>query len=435
MTEKFRADQEFARQLDARDPLAKFRFRFHIPKSTIYLDGNSLGLLSRDSEEALLRVLDEWKRLGIRGWLEAENPWFYYAESLGAQAAKLVGARADEVVATGTTTVNIHALTSTFYKPVGKRKNILADALNFPTDLYALRSHLRLRGFSEEGLVLAPSKDGRMLDEDQIVDMMTDEAALVHLASVLYKSGQLLDMPYLIREAHKRGIAIGFDCSHSVGNIPHRFDEWGLDYAMWCSYKYMSSGPGSAAFLYVNKSHFDREPLLAGWFGYVKEKQFDLRIEFEHQKSAGGWQISSPAMLSAAPIEGALKITNEAGIENIHEKSKRITSYLIYLVDELLSKEPYNFGVGTPRDPERRGGHVALEHDEAWRITEALKARGVVADHRPPNTIRVAPIALYNTYHEVWLVVDHLRQIIERREYERFRKERKSDHLTAGGSS
>lgn len=428
MSYQFELSESFSQSLDKQDPLAKFRERFHIPKDTIYLDGNSLGLLSKDSQQAVLRVLDEWKTLGIRGWLEAEHPWFYYSEKLGEMLAPLIGAQADEVVATGTTTVNLHALVSTFYQPRDIRTKILADELNFPTDIYALRSQIQLKGLDpQQHLILAPSSDGRTLDEEKIVELMTEDIALIVLPSVLYRSGQLLDMPYLTREAHERGILIGFDCSHSVGCVPHHFDDWEVDFAFWCSYKYLNSGPGAPAFLYVNKKHFTQEPGIAGWFGYVKEKQFDMNLEFESAQSAGGWQISSPGILGAAGIEGALKVTLEAGIQAIREKAKKITSYFIFLVDELLSAPPYNFQIGTPRDPEKRSGHVALEHPtEALRINEALKHHKVIPDFRPPNIIRIAPIALYNTYHEVWQVVQLLKEIIDKEEYKQFSKERKA---------
>lgn len=422
---KFETSEDFAKKLDSDDPLAKFRNRFHIPEGTIYVDGNSLGLSSIDSERTVLRVLNEWKTLGIRGWLEAKHPWFYLAEELGAKCAKLVGAEPEEVVATGTTTINIHSLVNTFYQPESKKK-ILADELNFPTDIYALRSAIKLKGLDpNENLVLAPSKDGRFLEEDKIVELMDKDVALVFLPSVLYRSGQLLDMQYLTTEAHKKGIPIGFDCSHSVGAVQHYFDEWSVDFALWCSYKYLNGGPGGTAFLYINKKHFDREPALAGWFGYVKDKQFDMSLDFRHAQSAGGWQISSPAILSLAPIEGSLSIILEAGMKAIRTKSLKMTSYLMYLVDETLSEPPYNFKIGTSREAKRRGGHVAIEHEEGMRISEGLGAKGVVSDFRPPNVIRVAPIALYNTYHEIWQIAQHLREIIDKREYEKFPKERK----------
>ena len=425
---KFDVSEDCSHRLDSDDPLNPFRKRFCIPENTIYLDGNSLGLLSDESEIALLRVLDEWKTLGIRGWLEAEHAWFYFAERLGEMASKLVGGEAAEVVATGTTTVNIHSLISTFFEPDGKRKKILADELNFPSDIYALKSHLSLRGCDPgEDLVLVESRDSRYLDEEAIAELMSDEIALIFLPSVLYRSGQLLDMEFLTQEAHKRNIHIGFDCSHSVGVVPHQFDAWGVDFALWCSYKYLNGGPGSTAFLYINRNHFHREPRIAGWFGYVKKKQFDLLLDFEHQKSAGGWQISSPGILGSSPLEGSLKIILEAGIKNIREKSKKLTSYLVFLADHILSDPPYNFKIGSPRDPEKRSGHVAVERDEeAWRICEALKSRGIVPDFRPPNIIRIAPVALYNTYHEVWQVVQFLRQIIDKKEYLNVKEEKKT---------
>ena len=423
---EFDTSEEFANALDSKDSLARFRSRFYTPKHGIYVDGNSLGLLSNDSENAVLRILDEWKTLGIRGWLEAKHPWFYLAEELGAKCAKLVGAKPQEVVATGTTTVNIHSLINTFYNPTAEKKTILADKLTFPTDIYALRSLVHLRGLNpEDNLVLASGTDGRFLEEEKIIDQMDNTTALVFLPSVLYRSGQLLNIKYLTEQAHDRGIPIGFDCSHTVGVVPHQFDKWDVDFAVWCSYKYLNGGPGSTAFLYVNEKHFDREPAFAGWFGYVKNRQFDLAIEFEHARSAGGWQISSPAILSSAPLQGSLDIILEAGIESIRQKSLKITSYLMYLVDELLSKKPYDFSVGTPREAERRGGHVAVEHKEAMRISEALRARGVICDFRPPNIIRIAPAPLYNTFHEVWQLVQHLKDIIQDREYERIGEQRK----------
>ena len=426
MSYSFDTGQPFARQLDAQDPLREFRSRFYIPEGMIYMDGNSLGLLSRDSEESLLRVLGEWRELGIGGWLDAQRSWFSFAEELGAMAAELVGANKHEVVLSASTTSNLHSLVSTFYRPEGKRRRILADELTFPSDLYALASEIRLKGLNPaDNLQLARSRDGRVLEEEDIMDLMDETVSVAVLPSVLYRSGQLLDMERLVRRAHERGIVIGFDCAHSAGAVPHHFDEWGVDFAFWCSYKHMNGGPGSPAFLYLNERHFGLEPGLAGWFGYVKDRQFDLAVEFEHAPSAGGWQMGTPPILAAAPVEGALKIMGEAGIDAIREKSLNMTSYLIFLVDELLSREPYGFSIGSPRDETRRGGHVAIEHQtEALRICAALRARGVVPDFRPPNIIRTAPMALYNTYTEVWQVVHHLKEIMDNREYDRFPGER-----------
>ena len=233
------ADPTSPAERDARDPLARFRSRFYVRPGTTYLDGNSLGLASRDAEAAVLAALDAWKANGIDGWLAAERPWFELGEQLGALQADLVGASPSEVVVTGSTTVNLHALVATFYRPSGKRSKILADALNFPSDIYALASQLRLRGLDPaEHLVLAPSRDGLTLDEDDVIERMTDDVALVLLPIVLYRSGQLLDVERLTRAARERGIPIGWDGSHSVGVVPHRLHEWGADFAVWCSYKY-----------------------------------------------------------------------------------------------------------------------------------------------------------------------------------------------------
>jgi len=412
----FNQEENFALKLDSQDPLSKFRDRFYIPENeTIYLDGNSLGLSSKDAELNILRVIDEWKKMGIRGWLEPEKPWFHFGERLGAMMAPLVGAKPEEVVATGTTTVNLHSLVSTFYQPQGKKTKILANELEFPTDIYALKSQILLKGLDPiDHLVRIPSEDGRNLSEDTIVESMTSDIALILLSSALYRSGQLLDIPYLTEEAHKRDIPIGWDCCHSVGALPHFFHDWDVDFAFWCSYKYLNSGPGSTAFLYINKKHFQKIPGLTGWFGYVKEKQFEMSHDFEHAKSAGGWQMSSSNIFCSAPIEGSLKIHLEAGIDNIRKKSLKMTSYLIYLIDEILSISPYNFRVGTPRDPEKRTGHVALEHDEhAIVINELLMKQNIVTDFRYPNVIRIAPIALYNTYHEIWQTIQIIKNIID----------------------
>ena len=426
MAADFSPDLSYARRRDAQDPLASFRGRFWIPEGMIYMDGNSLGLCPRDGEASLLELLDQWKKMGINGWLDAPIPWFYLPEHLGARMAPLVGAKPEEVVLSASTTTNLHTLGATFFRPEGKRGRILADELNFPSDLYALRSQLRLAGRDPENdLILVRSSDGLTLDEDDIVAQMDDTVALAILPSVLYRSGQLLDMERLARVGRERGVVVGFDCSHSAGSVPHHFDAWGVDFAFWCSYKHLNGGPGSPAFLYVNERHFGREPGLAGWFGYAKERQFDLAVDFVPQPSAGGWQIGSPHLLSAAPLLGSLALFAEAGLEAVREKSLALTAYLMALVDETLSPAPYHYRVVSPRDPRRRGGHVAVEHStEAWRICQALKARHIVPDFRPERIIRIAPVALYNSFEDVWHVAQALREIIDQKEYEAFPRER-----------
>jgi len=416
-----------ARRLDREDPLKKMRRRFFVRPGTVYLDGNSLGLLSRDSRAALERAVRSWEKMAVQGWLEADPPWFYLAERLGARCAALVGAGPDEVVMSGTTTVNIHALANTFYRPEGKRTKIVADELDFPTDVYALKSVLKLRGLDPaEHLVLVRSRDGLTLDEREIARHFDDGTALAFLPSVLYRSGQLLDMEFLTARAREQGIPIGFDCSHSAGAVPHELDRLGVDFALWCSYKYLNGGPGATAFLYVNRKHFGKEPALAGWFGSKKEKQFDMSLDFDPAQGAGRWQISSPSILNASPLAGSLAIFEEAGIASVREKSLGMTRFLMDMADALLAAAPYGFTVGTPREDDRRGGHVALVHPEGMRIAEALRARGVVPDFRPPDIVRIAPVALYNTYTEIWALVRHLLEIVDMKEYDRFPVERKA---------
>lgn len=411
---------EHAKSLDAADELHSFRERFYMQPNTIYLDGNSLGLCSKDAEQALLGALDDWKKHGINGWMEASPPWFYLAEELGALQADLVGAKKEELIVAGSTTINLHNLVATFFKPEGKRTKILADELNFPSDIYALQSQLLLKGLDPaEHLVRVKSRDGRLVDEDDIIAAMTDEIALIVLPGVLYRSGQLLDMERLAKEARQRGILIGFDLCHSIGSVPHKLSDWGVDFAFWCNYKYLNGGPGSTAGLYVNERHFGTRPGLAGWFGYRKDKQFDMVHDFEGAETAGAWQIGTTHLFSSAPLLGSLRIFQEARIERVRAKSLRMTDYLMQLVDELLP-ESLGYTVGNPREEARRGGHVALEHKEAIRICKALKQRGIVPDFRFPNVIRLAPIALYNTYEEIWQAVQILKEIVENKEYEQF---------------
>jgi kynureninase len=404
-----------AESLDAHDPLGHYRERFYRPAETIYLDGNSLGLLSRDAEVSVLTALEQWKTLAIDGWLQASPDWFTIGERLGALMAPLVGADPDEVAVTGTTTVNLHQLVSTFYQPAGTRRKILATRLDFPSDIYALQSQILLRGGDPEAdLIRVESRDGRTIDERDLIAAMSDEVSLAILPSVLYRSGQLLDIPLLTSAAHERDVTIGFDCAHSAGAIPHRFSDWDVDFAFWCTYKYLNAGPGSTGALYVNRRLHAHRPGLSGWWGYLKERQFDMVHDWESAASAGAWQISTPPVLGTIALLGSLDIFAEAGIDAIRAKSLAQTDYLIERVEASgLTGPAYGFRIGTPLEHAHRGGHVALEHDDAPRIAKALKQRRVVPDFRAPNVIRLAPIAFYTTYRELDEVVRHLKEIID----------------------
>lgn len=417
---------EHVRKLDEKDPLTQYRKAFYIPHNTIYMDGNSLGLMSENAEKEVLRVLSEWKSLAIDGWLSAKEPWFYYAEKIGAMAAKLVGADKNEVIATAGITHNIHSALASFYQPQGKRKKILADALTFPSDIYAIKQFLKLKGENpDECLVMINGDSNGILNEQEIIQNFNDEIALVFLPTVLYRSGQLLDVELLTTEAHKHNIIIGFDAAHSAGVIPHRFHDCEVDFAVWCGYKYMNGGPGSTGFLFIHEKHFDKEPLLAGWFGYQKEKQFDMSYDFVHQRAASGWQISTPDILSLAALHGAIGLSLEAGINKIREKSIKLTDLLYQLIQQKLTQ--YGFKIQSQDNSKKRGGHIALVHKtEAWRIALALKSENIVPDFRHPDIIRLAPVALYNTYEEVYVLVERIINIMENEKYLLFDKNIKS---------
>ncbi|KGA96372.1 kynureninase [Alkalihalobacillus alcalophilus ATCC 27647 = CGMCC 1.3604] len=414
---------ETAIALDKQDSLASFREEFYLQDNQIYLDGNSLGLLSKRAEKTLHTLIDSWKTLGIDGWTEGNYPWFYLSESLGDKMAQLVGAFEDEVIVTGSTTTNLHQLVATFYKPAGKRTKILADELNFPSDIYALQSQIQQKGFDyQEHLVQVKSADGHTLKEEDIIEAMTDEIALILLPSVLYRSGQILDMKRLTEEARQRGIVIGFDLCHSIGSIPHELSEWGVDFAFWCTYKHLNGGPGSVGSLYVNRKHFGTAPGLAGWFSSKKEKQFDMEHTLTHAEDAGAFQMGTPHVLSLAPLIGSLELFHEAGIEQIRQKSLALTRFMKELMEQELKGEQFVFR--NPDQDDRRGGHLYIEHPEAARICRALKDEGVIPDFRTPNGIRLAPVALYNSFEDVWNSVQILKRIMKEELYKKYENKR-----------
>lgn len=412
-----------ARKLDEQDELKNYRQEFYIPNNCIYFDGNSLGLLSKRSEEALLHMLESWKRFGIDGWTEGDEPWFYLSERLGEMIAPLLGAESEEVITTGSTTINLHQILSSFYKPDSHRNKIVIDELNFPTDIYAIKSQVRTHGLNpKDHLIRVNSRDEHKLNEEDIIAEFTDEVAMVVLSGVLYRSGQILDMEYITKEAHKHGILVAFDLCHSIGSVEHALSSWEVDFAFWCTYKHLNGGPGSVGGLYVNKKHFGEYPGLAGWFGSNKAKQFDLEHTMTPAEHVGAYQTGTPHVLSAAPLLGSLSIFHEAGMKKIRQKSLQLTEFLLKLIDQELGE--YGFINRTPLDMSKRGGHIFLEHEEAARICKTLKEHGVVPDFRGPNGIRLAPVALYNTYTEIWEAVQILKEIMEKETYKQFKNER-----------
>ncbi len=425
MDHAFEPGRAHARERDADAPL-DLAGRFDAP-DRLYLDGNSLGPVSDAAAAAVDRVVEQWRELGIRAWTEAEPPWFEYGERLGDRLAPLVGARGDEVVAANSTTVNIHTLIGTFLDRCareGRGRKVLVNELDFPTDHYAIRGQLRARGLDpDEHLVVVESRDGRTIEEADVEAALdaNPDVGIVFLPSVFYRSGQLLDLERLTAAAHEHDAYAGFDLAHSVGLVPHELAEHGVDFAVWCTYKYLNAGPGSIGGLYVHRRYHGETPALPGWWGHDKETQFEMRLEYTPAESAGAWQIGTVPVLSAAPLFGALDVVEAAGLERLRERSSALTAYLIYLVDERLPE----CEVGTPREADRRGGHVAVEHPEGHGVSEALKARGVVTDFRPPDVVRVCPSPYFVGFEDVYDAVETLRAVLDEGAHR--------DHRPAGG--
>src|SRR5690625_327290 len=419
----FNPSLTFAKKRDEDDFFKNYKKEFYLQENLVYMDGNSLGLLSKKAESAIFKLVDSWKQYAIDGWTKGDMPWIYLSEQIGERVAPFVGAKKEEVVATGSTTSNLHQLLATSYKPTEKKTKILADELNFHSDIYAMKSHLRLHGFDpNDHLIRVKSRDGRTIDEEDIIAAMKDDVALIILPTVLYRSGQLLNIKRLTEEAHKRGIPIGFDGCHSVGAIPHHFHEDGVDFAFWCHYKYMNNGPGGVAGLFVHEKHFGQTPGLAGWFGSNKTKQFDMEHEFTPAETAGAYQIGTPHVLSLAPLIGSLELFEEVGIENVRKHSLKRTEYLMDLVNHYLIG--YGFTIGNPLEDERRGGHVSLEHDEAASICKALKDHHVIPDFRAPNVIRLAPVVFYVSYEDIFNTVMTIKKIMDDELYKNYKNER-----------
>jgi kynureninase len=394
--------------LDATDPLAGFAAEFYKPPGQIYLDGNSLGLLCQPAEAAIQETIESWRSRAILGWTAGPEPWFEMSRKAAGLLAPLLGAEPADVMVGGSTTANLHQLLATFWE--SWRPGILIDEWAFPSDRYAVESHLRTRDpYAAEDLRVVPHQGNLIVDGD-VLSRMQDGVGLAVLPSVVYRSGQLLDLRHLTGEARRRGITILWDCSHSAGVIPHEFRADEIDIAFGCGYKYLNGGPGAAAWLYVHPRLRDRLPGLAGWFGSDPGRQFAMAAEFVPAADAGRFQIGTPHVLSVAPLLGALDLINRAGVTSVREKSLRQTTYLRELVHSRLSR----FGVTpvTPSRDERRGGHLTLAHPAAGNLSRALRARGVIPDFRPPDLLRLAQAPLYTSFAECAAAIDVLEDIL-----------------------
>lgn len=411
---------------DPVDSFARLRDEFHLPPGQIYLDGNSLGLLSRRAEAHLQQAVAQWRTRGIDGWTDPASPWLNLAERTAEDLAPLIGAAPDEVAVTGQTTANLHQLLATLFDPTHPtRRVIVGDELNFASDLHALDSHLRLRGLDPaHHRRLIPSRDGRLLRLDDVLDALAaPDVQLALLPAIVFTSGQLLDVATITRKARERGVVIGWDLSHSVGAVPHDLDRDGVDFAIWSNYKWLNGGPGAVGGLYLNRRHFARTPGLAGWWGVKADQRFLLATTHEPAEGAAGLQVGTPHILSLAPLQGSLELIAEAGgVSALRLRSLALTDHLLACIDAELA--PLRFTVVTPRGHLARGGHIALAHPDAWRLCCALKVAGVVADFRRPDILRLAPSPLYTSFVECAEAVARLKHIWQTRAHESFSDQR-----------
>ncbi|HSH37854.1 MAG TPA: kynureninase [Chthoniobacterales bacterium] len=419
----FSPDEDFARQLDAEDPLRPFRDRFHIPltkeaKPCIYLVGNSLGLMPKATRAVVEQELHDWANLAVDAHLEGSTPWYSYHETLREPAARLVGARPHEVVCMNSLTVNLHLMMATFYRPTKSRFKVLMEEPAFPSDTYAVKSQIAYHGFgTKDAVVLARARGGEFAAQTELIeatlDKHGDEIALVLLAGVNFFTGQFFDIGRITAAAQKHGCVVGIDLAHAVGNVPLALHDWNVDFAVWCSYKYLNSGPGAVGGAFVHERHAtNRElPRLAGWWGNDPATRFQLHLlpEFVPVQSADSWAISNPPIFSMAPLRSSFAIFDEAGgMEALRTKSLKLTGYLQFLLDQIGSRA---FTVITPRDPKARGSQLSiLVHEHPKELFAKLEAAGVKCDFREPNVIRAAPTPLYNTFHEVWRFAQLLAQ-------------------------
>jgi kynureninase len=416
--EIFEGTKAFAARLDAGDPLASFRERFHIPKQadgsdTIYLCGHSLGLQPKSARKFIEQEMQDWENLGVEGHFQAVNPWMPYHELLAASTARLVGAKPDEVVVMNSLTVNLHLMMTTFYRPTAQRYKIMMEANAFPSDRYAVASQLRLQGYDPEtSLIEMASRAGEMFvrteDIEARIDTEGEHVALILFGGVNYYNGQAFDFPRITRAGHAKGCVVGFDMAHAAGNLRLKLDEWKADFAVWCSYKYLNAGPGAIAGCYVNEKHARNTelPRFAGWWGHDKESRFRMGPDFQAIPSAEGWQLSNPSILSLAALRASMEIFDEAGMERLRAKSERLTGYLEFLLKQDSSKR---FEIITPRDPGQRGAQLSLRiPKDGKRVCDRLTKAGVICDWREPDIMRVAPVPLYNSFVNVYVFAEQL---------------------------
>ena len=404
----YKKTADFASELDAKDELHHYRNKFHIPlqkngEDHIYMCGNSLGLQPKRTKEFLNQELEDWATFGVEGHFHAKNPWMPYHEFLSESYANIVGAKADEVVAMNTLTVNLHLMMVSFYRPTKKRHKIIIEGDAFPSDIYAIESQIKHHGLSPETslIKLRPRDDESAIRTEDIqekIESEGDEIALIMLGGVNYYTGQVFDFEKITKLAHNQGVNVGFDLAHAAGNVKLELHKWGVDFAVWCSYKYLNSGPGSVAAAFVHEKHHQSNLLrFAGWWGHNKEDRFKMPDNFVPITTAEGWQLSNPPILSLAAIRASLSIFDEVGMEKLVLKSKKLTDYLVFLLNSI---ETDRIEIITPKE---RGCQLSIRVKNGNKLLfDSITQKGVIADWREPDVIRVAPIPLYNSFQDVF---------------------------------
>lgn len=413
---------DFAKQLDDQDQLSDFRQQFHIPKDKngkdlIYFCGNSLGLQPKITKTYIDQELQDWANLGVEGHTEGKNPWLHYHEFLTDTMANIVGAKPIEVVVMNSLTANLHFMMVSFYQPTPKRYKILIEADAFPSDKYAVESQLRHHGYDDkDGLILWKARKGEELanydDLEAILNEHGDEIALVMIGGVNYYTGQFFDLKRITDLGHKHGCVVGFDCAHGAGNVQLNLHDSGADFAVWCTYKYLNSGPGSLSGAFVHERHANNKDLnrFTGWWSHNKKTRFRMRDEFDQLPGAEGWQLSNPPILSMAAIRASLDVIKEASFDKLCEKSKLLTGYFEFLINQLNNKD---IKIITPSDPNQRGCQLSIQVKNADKsLYDKLTNAGVITDWREPDVIRCAPIPLYNSFQDVYNMVERLKQLL-----------------------
>lgn len=417
---QFENSLAFARKMDKADPLRSFRKEFYIPKvngkDSIYLCGNSLGLQPRAVEKHVMTEIEDWRKYGVEGHLHARNPWLYYHHLFTRPLCNLVGGKKDEVVCMNNLTVNLNIMMVSFYRPSGSKTKIVIEGSAFPSDYYAVEQQIRFHGLrAEDNIIeLLPRKGEATLRTEDILATLTkhkDEIALILLGGVNYYTGQFFDIKAISDCCQKNKLTLGLDLAHAIGNVELKLHDWNIDFATWCSYKYLNSGPGGVSGVFVHNKYAKRPdlPRFAGWWGNAEKTRFKMEKNYVPQEGAAGWQMSNAPVMNMAAHKASLELFEKAGIKNLRKKSVQLTAYLEYLLQPTATSQQSPITIITPTDPKARGCQLSLQTKaNGKKIFDKLTKAGIIADWREPDVIRIAPVPLYNSFEDVWHFADIL---------------------------